>query len=420
MLAYLKTNNKNRLHLLIYSSVNPFAEGSGQIQRVYNSLLALAKEWDTITLITINKNTSKQNRVDEVLGINPSIKTVYLDYPFRLKILSQFFKILPYLGFGKLSNWELPVIFNQYKTNEEEKVDAVLFEYWHLYKLARSYKSKGIPVFCDTHNILLGSYKEYISEKKNLPAFYKNYLIRRYENLEFNIALAPSFDVIIAINKEEEKVYKSQFPTKRILYAPMGIKYPVKQYLTNSVATNNTPSFIYYGGLSNRRNVQSAIQVYTSLLEINGLDFTYTIIGSNPSEDLYQIATKDPRVKVTGYVDQLESALQGHTLAIIPFEGKYGFRSRIIELMYYGVPVLTTEDGVWGMGFQSGIDILLFNSSDSLSLKIEQAIKDPEKLVRIALNAQNKVEQEFSFEATYQKLAKEIKQYNHETTGILS
>ena len=408
------------MHLLIYSSVNPFLEGSGQIQRVYNSLLALAKEWDNITLVTINKNSSKQNRIDEVLAINPFVKTVYLAYPFRLRILSQFFKILPYLGFGKLSNWELPVIFNQFKPNENETVDAVLFEYWHLYKLARKYKRQGIPVFCDTHNILLGSFKEYIAEQSYFPSFYKNYLIRRYENLEFNIALSLSFDVIIAINKEEEKVYTSKFPKKRILYAPMGITFPVKQHLIKSNASKKIHRFVYYGGLSNYRNVQAAIQVYTSLQAISGLDFTYTIVGSSPSTELIQLTAKDPRAKVTGFVEHLESVLQGHTLAIIPFEGKFGFRSRIIELMYYGIPVLTKEDGVWGMGFKNGIDILLFKTSEQLVNSIDQAIKDPKQLACIALQAQYKVEQEFSFEATYQKLAKEIKQSYHEITGILT
>jgi glycosyltransferase involved in cell wall biosynthesis len=160
--------------------------------------------------------------------------------------------------------------------------------------------------------------------------------------------------------------------------------------------------------------------VYTSLQVISGLDFTYTIVGSSPSAELIQITVKDPRVKVTGFVEHLESVLQGHILAIIPFEGKFGFRSSIIELMFYGSPVLTTEDGVWGMGFQNGIDILLFNTSEQLVHSIEQSIKDPKQLASIALRAQNKVEQEFSFEATYQKLAKEIKQSYHEITGILT
>ena len=81
-------------------------------------------------------------------------------------------------------------------------------------------------------------------------------------------------------------------------------------------------------------------------------------------------------MKVPGYVEDLSSILSDVDLAVIPFEGKYGFRSRLIELMYYGIPVLTTEDAIWGMGFTPGIDIFIFHPNENLGDKIMQLLND--------------------------------------------
>ena len=99
--------------IAIVTHVNPFSSGSGQIQRVFNSLLAIAKDWDKISVYTLHPEQSNPGKLQEVININTSVKVVYLKLPALLPVLKPVFYLLPYLGFGKSSNWILPFIFRQ-------------------------------------------------------------------------------------------------------------------------------------------------------------------------------------------------------------------------------------------------------------------------------------------------------------------
>ena len=393
------------------SHVNPFSSGSGQVQRVYNSLVALAEDWNTITVYTLNADKSDHRKLNEVLTLNPGVKVVYLKSPSALKVLNPVFHLLPYLGLGKSSNWVLPFIFKQLDKKTFDNYDCVLFEYWHLYRLARKIRSGKLKVVCDTHNILLGSFREYIATKR-LPRFYKKYLINNYRKLEFNKALNGSFDELIAINKEEETILKNEFPRVKVFYCPMGVKLPEIIPAHNFKTSANPNTIVYYGGLANPRNTNAAIEVYRSL---NGKSLSeksnlvYKIIGSGAPKVLTDLAVSNEWVKVPGYVEDLSSILSDVDLAVIPFEGKYGFRSRLIELMYYGIPVLTTEDAIWGMGFTPGIDIFIFHPNENLGDKIMQLLNDEPSRQMISTNAKTRVQNEFTFDATYRELSQELK-----------
>ena len=402
----MKTGN-----IAIVSHVNPFSSGSGQVQRVYNTLLALALDWNRIIIYTLEAKQSNPERENRIIQLNPGVQIKYLQQSSWLKLLKPVFYFLPYLGFGKPSNWILPFIFKQLVKQDFKQYDCVLFEYWYLYKLAGKIKSPETMVVCDTHNILLGSFKEYIWSKK-LPAFYKKYLVNRYRYLEFNKALKNSFDALIAINKEEEAIYKNQFPGKKILYCPMGVKLPA--YFPAKIdKPKGSYTVAYYGGLSNPRNTAAAIQVYTALIkssQFENKNFAYKIIGSNPPKVLSNLVLSNPAITLTGFVEDLSTVLSDVDLAVIPFEGKFGFRSRIIELMYFGIPVLTSPDAVWGMGFTAGVNIFNYNPGDDIANEIMRLLNDRDNRERVACNAKKYVEQEFTFEATYKNLSKELKQ----------
>lgn len=390
--------------IAIVSHVNPFSKGSGQVERVYNTMLALASEWNEITLYTLNENQSSPKKIENLKVINSGVKIIYLKNKKPNLLLAFLFKLLPYLGYGKDSNFSIPFLFNGIEKELENNFDVVLFEYWHLHKMAQRLKEKGLFIICDTHNILLNSYKEFVGLKLWIPNFYKRFLINRYEKLEFEVALKNSFNLLIAINKEEEEIFKKRYPKQLIYYFPMGIK--LIPFLINEKKYKKEFSILYYGGLSSERNYKAAIQVMDALSSIKEVDVSLKIIGSNPPVFLKEKVDKNSNVTLLGFVEDLSFAFQNIDLAVIPFEGKYGFRSRLIELMHFGIPVLTTNDAVWGMGFEHNVNIIIYK--DNLPFAIKNSLNNYNLRNRVAVNAKKKIEEEFTFEKTYQKFAVDL------------
>ena len=390
--------------IAIVSHVNPFSKGSGQVERVYNTMLALASEWNEISLYTLNENQSSPKKIENLKVINSGVKIIYLKNKKPNLLLAFLFKLLPYLGYGKDSNFSIPFLFNGIEKELENNFDVVLFEYWHLHKMAQRLKEKGLFIICDTHNILLNSYKEFVGLKLWIPNFYKRFLINRYEKLEFEVALKNSFNLLIAINKEEEEIFKKRYPKQLIYYFPMGIK--LIPFLINEKKYKKEFSILYYGGLSSERNYKAAIQVMDALSSIKEVDVSLKIIGSNPPVFLKEKVDKNSNVTLLGFVEDLSFAFQNIDLAVIPFEGKYGFRSRLIELMHFGIPVLTTNDAVWGMGFEHNVNIIIYK--DNLPFAIKNSLNNYNLRNRVAVNAKKKIEEEFTFEKTYQKFAVDL------------
>lgn len=394
--------NKN---IALVSHVNPFSSGSGQVERVFNTLIALAIEWDNITLYTTNEYKSDKRKIDYVTDLNKNLKIKYIVNKKPSLIVSIYFKIMPYLGFGKESNFSIPFIFGKIQ-NDLELHDAVLFEYWHLYKLSKKLRDKGVYTICDTHNILLNSYKEFICGKKLFPKLYKDFLINKYKKLEFEKALKNSFDLLIAINREEEILLNIEFPNQKVYYFPMGVKLDQYDIKTTVLTSQKNYTILYYGGLGSDRNSKACIQVVDALKDIKTINVKLKIIGSNPPLFLQKYVSENNDVTLLGYVQNLEQEFSDVDLAVIPFEGKYGFRSRLIELIHFGIPVLTTKDAVWGMGFTDCKDIILYENS--LPKSIENALVDYNLRQNVMVNAKEKIEQEFTFEKTYLKFSTDL------------
>lgn len=396
--------------IAMVTHVNPFSVGSGQVQRVYNTLLALAETWDSITIYTYNEQVALKERVNSLLKINSNIEIIYVKAPFYLKYISPLFHLFFYFGFGKPSNWEIPILFKSIQRDiVNKKFQKVIFEYWHLYEMASKIKTNQNLIICDTHDILSNAYLESLSLIKWMPSFYKKFLLDRYKRLEFDVGLQ-KFDMLIAINKKEEAFYLEKFPNKKIYFCPMGIKFPeIEINIKDKFKKKDTFKVLYYGGLGSVKNANDALKVFNIVKEINAKNSNYIkciVIGSNPSKGFVNLLSEDTNVEVLGFVENLSTAFKDIDLAVIPFSGKYGFRSRLIELMYYGVPILTTNDSVWGMGFEHDKNIFIYENENDLSENVIQLLNDAAIRNKIALNARQKVNEEFTFENTYLKLSK--------------
>ena len=398
-------NNK----IAIVTHVNPFSSGSGQIQRVYNTLLALAADWDSVTIYTQGEEKTLPDRLASLLVLNPTVEIIYVKSSFYLKYLSPIFHLLFYFGYGKPSNWQLPILFKSIKDDiVAKKYQKIIFEYWYLYELAAKVKTTENLIICDTHDVLSNSYEEQLDKFFWMPIWYKQFLLRRYRQLEFETALQ-NFDILIAINKKEEDLFSEVFRNKKIYFCPMGVKFSSLEIEPHvQLPVNNFFKIIYYGGLGGAKNTTDAIKVLEALKKIKSSyrdKINYTIIGSNPQKSLLDLADKVANVFVQGFVSDLSLAFNDVDLAVIPFTGKYGFRSRLIELMHYGIPILTTSDAVWGMGFQNNENIFIYEDDNDLPNVIVQLLNDNFTRNRIALNAKNKIDKELTFENTYQKLS---------------
>jgi glycosyltransferase involved in cell wall biosynthesis len=282
--------------------------------------------------------------------------------------------------------------------------DAVLFEYWFSSASVESFRKMGIPCILDTHDIMwqknISSNNRHLSNA--LIKLYQNFLDQRYRS--FEETTWTNFNGLISINTMEEKYILEKLP----LHTPIinaGTGVDLKQWVY-SWNPSNPPRVIFYGSLSSKQNEHAAIRCAKQIMPLVWTKVPNAqlwLVGANPPNSL-RLLTANPLIKVTGFVEDVKKILSSATLLLCPLKGKYGFRSRLIEVMALGVPVVATTDAVYGMDLENGCGIIFSESDETLSQTTIKLLTNADFAKHQSLLARKQVEEKFSFEATYGKI----------------
>lgn len=404
-----------RPKLLVISHVQPFPRKNGQQQRVYYTLRAARERFHTTFLgyARADRRESLQRDLltvcDEV-ALLPSLYDAGAAGKLWHRVQGEWFAWRTGLRF---SNYEVgQVELSPARVAEflgERSFDLVLFEYWHAVRSVAVCQQRGFPCVLDMHNVLWQSHLQKLKEEK--PAFesWRRKSIENYRQAEEAAWL--DFDGVVAITREEEAYVRPRVAAgAEVFYAPMGIDLAEWPFHWQPA---DPPRFAYYGGLGSRHNQEAALRCHAAIMPLIWAQFPQAelwLVGSNPSPVL-QALTKDPRVKVTGYVEKVQDVLRTMTAVLCPWQGTYGFRSRLIEVMALGVPVVATPEAACGMELVAGSGFLTGSDDAALAAHGMTLMRD-----RIYAGAQSKaarqqVEQLYGMAQTYGRLMEEMERW---------
>jgi glycosyltransferase involved in cell wall biosynthesis len=397
--------------LLILSYVLPFPRNAGQQQRVYYTLTA-ARSLFHVTFATF----VAPHRVEETRRRLASVcdEAIVLPSLYQRSRAAQFWHRAAGVAYAlrtglKRSNYAYGSLeFHPSRVAEmvdSRAFDAVLYEYWHAVDSTDYFRSRGIPCVLDMHDILWQSYDRQLREH-GWPAWARPWAVERYKTHEERAW--PRFDALIAINREEERYARERVPRAvPVFHAGMGTDIGLWPF---SPEPRRPPRFAYYGGLGGRQNQLGALTCLTRIMPIIWRtipDAEYWMVGSNPPETL-RSHTSDPRIKVTGFVENVQDILRTMSAVICPWTGTYGFRSRLIEVMALGVPIVVSPDAIAGMELEPGEGLLIGRDDTELATHSLRLAADPEYLDRQGRLARQQVERGFSIDATYGRLMIEL------------
>jgi glycosyltransferase involved in cell wall biosynthesis len=398
-------------HLLVVSAVYPFPRNSGQQQRVHYKLRALRNDFQ-ITFLTFaapEKRAEVEAKLleqcDEAIVL-PSLYMQDLASHLYHKIVGILYAVVTGL---KTSNYVIGELeFSPRRLAAilgSRHFDCVLFEYWHAHHSAAYFRRRGIPSVLDMHDVLWRSYARQLEAKRWSPRWLRKSFVKRYKAREER-AWA-DFDMLIAINHAELNYARQIIPDRVLFFVPMGTDMATWPYCWQPA---RPPRVAYYGGLGSPHNQQDALLCYREIMPLiwqSIPDTEFWILGSNPPDFISNLAN-DGRVHVTGFVERVQDLLKTMSLVLCPWSGTYGFRSRMVEVMALGVPLVASSDAVYGMGLEAGQGIMLSSMPAEMAGLALGWLLDQRELHRQSLLARQQMEANFSYEATYARLSREL------------
>jgi glycosyltransferase involved in cell wall biosynthesis len=245
------------------------------------------------------------------------------------------------------------------------------------------------------------TYKAFELPKKHYPAFIKDINLKKYKQTE-ELAWG-CFNYIIAINKSEYNYIKEKVkPDIKVMFMPMGIPLDMWKY---SYSATLPVRIGFYGGLNSTPNQKGALLCAKNIMPMIWTHYPNAelwLIGAKPPAIIKELEL-DTRIKVTGYVKDIATVLSSVKVMLCPWDDNatYGFRSRIIEVLALGVPIVASPSAIDGMELEVGKGIMLATSINEMIEKTMDLLSNESLLIEQSLLANRMVIEKFSYEATY-------------------
>ena len=152
---------------------------------------------------------------------------------------------------------------------------------------------------------------------------------------------------------------------------------------------------MFSGNLSYAPNIHAILwflqNVYPVLLKKQAV-FEFVVVGKNPAPQILKAIEGKQQVRVTGYVDSMNDALNRGGVAVAPMQSGSGMQGKILEAMACGLPVVVTSLGKGAIAATETEGLFVEDSPEAFAECLMALMRDRERLEMLGKQARNYIE----------------------------
>ena len=130
----------------------------------------------------------------------------------------------------------------------------------------------------------------------------------------------------------------------------------------------------------------------------------FYIVGKKPFGGRQRIGPKDPRVIVTGRVDDVRTYIQRAKIFVVPIRIGGGTRLKILEAMSMQKAVVSTTVGAEGIARTKDVDIVLGDTPQAFAQRVIVLLQDQQKREALGTAARKLVLEKYDWRIIGKKL----------------
>lgn len=219
--------------------------------------------------------------------------------------------------------------------------------------------------------------------------------IRLLRKFEKNVGM--QYDRVMFVAKNEGKIFDSIVKKKKSLIAPLGVDY---DFFAQELTAKKLPHSIAFMGALNVAHNENGIlhficNIFPKVLE-KIPDAKLYIIGGGATEAIQKKASDS--IVLTGRVEDVRTAVEACQIFICPLQFGSGIKTKNLEAMAMGMPVVTTTIGAENINAVNGQDWLVSDADSDFSGNVIKLLEDDNLCEKLGRNAQHFVKENFTWQ----------------------
>ncbi|MGI4746040.1 MAG: glycosyltransferase [Janthinobacterium lividum] len=257
----------------------------------------------------------------------------------------------------------------------------------------------GAKILYYTHDL------HYLREQRRYQLEGNVWALQESERLKpIELAIFGEVDCVMTPSEDEAREILREVPDANVVVIP--------PYLYGDTTIVGAPDdlaerqdIIFIGGFDHTPNVDAAIWLVQDIMPLvwqERPETTLWIVGNVPPHSVK--ALEGARVRVTGFVPDLDPYLQRGRVSLNPLRYGAGVKGKIVTSLQAGIPVVTTPCGNEGIQLRDGQDALIGESAAELAEAALRLLRDPALCDRLIQSGADVVRTRFSKELARRRL----------------
>ncbi len=220
-------------------------------------------------------------------------------------------------------------------------------------------------------------------------------LLKQYEK-----DISKAYDRIIFVAQSEANRLNRELNVNKAIGVPLGVDLDYfGEFYGKIQPRKNTIAFL--GSMSvahNEAGVIYFVREILPLIEKEIPDATFVIVGGGITSKVKKIATE--KVKITGKVDDVRRVVGACSVFVCPLTFGSGIKTKNLEAMAMGVPVVTTSVGAENIDAVDGMDWLIADEEQEFANNVIQVLQNKKLHNELMKNGHQFVEEKFTWKNT--------------------
>jgi len=396
------------MNLLWISHNIPYPPKTGVLQRNYNLLREASRHAD-VYLLAVFKSDILPGKYDidearrELGKLCREIEIVHLPIESSRAVLYWKALISLFTRDPLSANW---VKDDGMRRQLRRLVESRRFDVVHFDTISlAAYRGEvgNIPSILNHHNIESHLLRRRIDFERNpLKRFYYSVEGDKLERYERRVCA--EFDTNFTVSALDRDRLLELVPLARADVIANGVDVDYFRHDGSMTVPGNIVMASGMNWFPNRDAVLYMCQEIWPRLSARLPSLTWTVVGASPPPQLLELAERDRRVEVTGFVDDVRPYLSRAEIYLCPMRDGGGTRVKILDALSMSKAIVSTTIGCEGIDVTPGVDVLIADDPEAFVVQIERLHRDAVLRQSLSLAARRLAVERYSWPVIGQNL----------------